>query len=278
MEYDLSKVHQANLSILKEIDRICRKHQIKYMLDAGTLIGAVRHQGFIPWDDDADIVFTRDNYEKFIAAAATELDGDMELLDYRQLKGGQAFYDFTSRIIYLPSQTHDDTDEMKYYEGKLNHLWVDLFVLDQLPDYAFLTTAVILIQKIIYGMAMGHRYQLDFSKYSLCHKIFVGFLAAVGKLIPLQFLFRMQEKISKWYHNTNGKIKYYSNYQPDYLYVRVRNEWCDEVVDLNFCDTVLMVPKGWHEILTEVYGDYRKLPPKEQQQPTHSSIEIKVFK
>ena len=58
-DYDMSRVHQANLTILKEIDRICRKYNIKYMLDAGTLIGAVRHKGFIPWDDDADVAFTR---------------------------------------------------------------------------------------------------------------------------------------------------------------------------------------------------------------------------
>ena len=63
--YDMSRVHSANLKILKEIDRICRKYKIQYALDAGTLIGAVRHKGFIPWDDDADIVFTRNQFEAF---------------------------------------------------------------------------------------------------------------------------------------------------------------------------------------------------------------------
>ena len=64
--YDMSRVHSANLKILKEIDRICRKYKIQYALDAGTLIGAVRHKGFIPWDDDADIVFiTHDHYDHY---------------------------------------------------------------------------------------------------------------------------------------------------------------------------------------------------------------------
>ena len=58
---DLTKVHQANLAILKAIDSICREEGIQYMLDAGTLLGAVRHKGFIPWDDDADVAFTRKN-------------------------------------------------------------------------------------------------------------------------------------------------------------------------------------------------------------------------
>ena len=68
--YDMSRVHEANLTILKEIDRICRKYNIRYMLDAGTLIGAVRHKGFIPWDDDADVAFTRNQYEAFMKGAA----------------------------------------------------------------------------------------------------------------------------------------------------------------------------------------------------------------
>ena len=65
-QYDMTKVHEASLEILKEIDRICRKYKIQYMLDSGSLLGAVRHQGFIPWDDDADVAFTRKNYEAFL--------------------------------------------------------------------------------------------------------------------------------------------------------------------------------------------------------------------
>ena len=79
MEYDLTRVHEANLFILKEIDRICRKYKIKYMLDAGTLLGAVRHKGFIPWDDDADVVFTRKNYEAVLKVARRELPPGLEV-------------------------------------------------------------------------------------------------------------------------------------------------------------------------------------------------------
>ena len=131
--YDMSHVHRANLKILKEIDRICRKYKIQYALDAGTLIGAVRHKGFIPWDDDADIVFTRNQFEAFKKVVRRELPDTMELVEPDSFHGGKAFFDFTPRIIYKKSRMHPDSDKMDYYDGKLNHLWVDLFILDKLP-------------------------------------------------------------------------------------------------------------------------------------------------
>lgn len=277
-QYDLTAVHQANLKMLKEIDRICRKHRIQYMLDAGTLLGAVRHKGFIPWDDDADVVFTRENYEKFARAARKELPEGMELLEPRQLGGGNAFYDFTPRILYLNSQTHEDGEEMRFYGGKLNHLWVDLFIQDTLPENKLAAAFTRLVQTVIYGLAMGHRYRLDYSKYNLANKVFVAGLSAVGKRIPMKTIRKMQKAVAVKDNKKDSTLRYYSNYQPDFLYVTVEKAWCDEVVDLPFEDTMLMAPKGWHQVLTWIYGNYRELPPEEKRVPAHSSIEIKVDK
>ena len=124
--WDLTRVHEADLKLLKEIDRICRKYKIKYMIDSGTLLGAVRHQGFIPWDDDADVIFTRPNYEKFLKVAGRELPEGMTLLRPEDIRGGKVFYDFTTRVIYDNSRVHEDNEQMQFYEGKLNHIWVDI--------------------------------------------------------------------------------------------------------------------------------------------------------
>ena len=275
--YDLTAVHRANLKILKEIDRICRKYGISYVLDAGTLIGAVRHQGFIPWDDDADVAFTRENYEKFSRVARKELPGGMKLLEPHQLRKGQAFYDFTPRILYMKSRTSEDNEETRYYEGRLNHLWVDLFTIDVLPQGKAGAALTLLLHKIVYGMAMAHRYQLDFKKYSVFHKLAVGSLSLAGRLIPMRLLFRLQRLVALKDRKCRSNLRYYSNYQPDYLYVTLQKEWCEQIEDMVFCDTKLMVPRHWHEVLTWIYGDYRKLPPKEQQVPGHSTAQIQVY-
>ena len=275
--YDMSKVHAASLKILKEIDRICRKYKIRYALDAGTLIGAVRHKGFIPWDDDADVVFLRSQYEAFVKVAGRELPDTMELLLPDSYRDGRAFFDFTPRIIYKNSRCHQDSPEMNFYGGKLNHIWVDLFILDKLPASPAGAAVTRFVHKAIYGLAMGHRPGLDFKKYSLIHKIFVGGLAGVGRFIPLRLIFAMQRAAALKDRRSRGSRWYYSNYQPDYLYVTLEGSWCEAVEDAAFEDAQLMIPKGWHEVLTEVYGDYMQLPPEEKRVPTHSSQQSEIW-
>ena len=76
---------------------------------------------------------------------------------------------------------------------------------------------------------------------------------------------------------SKGSWWYYSNYQPDYLYVTLEDDWCTKTEDAPFEDTQLMIPKGYHQVLTEVYGDYMQLPPEDKRVPTHSSQQIRVF-
>lgn len=276
MTYDLTKVHQANLYILKEVDRICRKHKIQYMLDAGTLLGAVRHKGFIPWDDDADLAFTRQNYEKFVKVVRQELPEDLEFMEPEILGGGKAFYDFTPRILFLNSRTKEDSEEMEYYSNKLTHLWVDLFILDEIPDTKLQKAVTLFQMKIIYGLAMGHRYHLDYSKYCLLQKCYVGVLATAGRLISMKTIYRMQYKLATKHNKGRWNNRYYSNYQPDYLYVTLQKDWCDNVISLEFEGEQLMCSKQWDDVLRWIYGDYRKLPPEEMRVPTHSTMEIQV--
>ena len=95
----LSELQQAELHVLKVFDAICQKHNLKYYMSGGTLLGAVRHKGFIPWDDDIDITMTRKEYEKFKSIAETELPESMYLstILHRQ--------DLKSRLLLMSSLT-----------------------------------------------------------------------------------------------------------------------------------------------------------------------------
>ena len=284
----LKKAQQASLEILLAVDRICRANGIDYLLDAGTLLGAVRHKGFIPWDDDIDIAMTRPNYERFKAlmladrekkqagnASALLLPDTMEFILPDEYRGGQAFYDFTPRIIYKNSRRHADGGEMDYYEGKLNHLWVDIFILDRISDRAAADQWTRLLQKCIYGFSMPKRYGLNFRKYGTADRIKVGILTALGRLFPMPKLFRMQERLSVKYDGQKTKHLYYSNYQPDYLHDTLNREWSEQTTELLFEGHKLLVPASYDAVLREIYGDYMQLPPEEARVPSHSDgIEV----
>ena len=209
--YGLLEVQKANLILLEEIDKICRKHNISYMLDAGTLLGAIRHGGFIPWDDDADIAMRRQDWEVFRRVAKAELREDFTLLTPQELSQSNKFYDFTPRLMYNKSRRRKESKEDEYYDGKLNHLWVDIFILDNLPNAKISQKLVLSLQKFIYLLSMGHRYKLDYKKYSLFQKICVFIISNIGKLIPMESLYKLQNNLSKSCNKKNVKRVYYSN-------------------------------------------------------------------
>lgn len=279
-EKKLKEAQLASLEILLKVDEICRANDIKYLLDSGTLIGAVRHKGFIPWDDDIDIAMTRDNYDKFrnlIKGNRGLLPDNMELILPDEYRGGAAFYDFTPRIIYLNSKRHTVNEESIYYEGKLNHLWVDIFIIDEISDNVILDRLTRLRQKIIYGSSMPRRYGTDYSKYSFVDKIRVGVLSFGKYFFSMPKLFKMQEKLSVKYDGKGTKRVYYSNYQPDYMQVTLERTWCSEVTEIPFEGHMLMAPKAYDKVLREVYGDYMQLPPEDKRIPSHNSEALEIF-
>ena len=281
----LKKAQQASLAILLEVDRICRSHDIKYLLDSGTLLGAVRHKGFIPWDDDIDIAMTRENYDRFKAVSAGELKNGLELVTPDSFRGGTVFYDFTPRIIFKGSRRHADSEEMNYYDGLLNHLWVDIFILDSIPDNKTADRITRFRQKMLYGFAMTKRYKLDMSKYKGMDRLKVSILGLLGKGMDMRELFKKQEALSVKYNKCSAKMNnkneqtgnlYYSNYQPDYLHDTIKREWSENTTELMFEGHMLMAPAGYDLVLKEIYGDYMSLPPEESRVPSHSD-DIDVF-
>ena len=283
-DFDLGKIHQANLEILKAIRDICERHNITYLIDSGTLLGAVRHKGFIPWDDDVDLCFRREEFEKFKAVANLELPKGMELVLPYEYRNGESFYDFVPRVVYLNSRRHSEDDEdMEFYEGKLNHLWVDLFIIDRLPSHKTEARLMKLKQQIFFGMGMAHRRKLDWSKYKGLQKLEVMVLVGLGKLVSMKTIFRWQDLSARKYTDLYNKRElkaegqsFFSNYQPDFQYCTVEDSW-EEPIHFEFEGEKFTGPKEWDKVLKMLYGDYMKLPPVEKRQPSHSGRELEIL-
>ena len=273
----IEQVQAANLKVIKAVDHICRSHGITYLLDAGTLIGAVRHQGFIPWDDDVDIAFLREEYEKFIAVAKKELPEGMHLWFPSDFEALEVFYDFTPKIIYENSRKRLPDEDTAYYREELNHICVDIFILDEISENPFQRKLQILINKIIYGMAMGHRRRLDFSKYSLLQKLQVALLAGIGSSMDMKTLCKWERWAALRQTKGTSGLLYYSNYQPDYVHMVVPREGSAQVIEVPFEGMKVMIPKGYDRVLTVVYGDYMTLPTEDKRKPTHGEVDAEGF-
>jgi len=274
---ELRQVQLIQLEMLKEVDRICNLCGIQYNIIAGTLLGAVRHKGYIPWDDDADVMFTRSNYEMFAKVARRELPEGMTFVEPNEYHDGRAFYDFASRIIYDRSQRLEDSQKTAFYDDKISRLCVDLFVADSLPDGRIAKPLTKLLHCIVYGLALGHRYRICYSDYRGMMKLFVFVLSGIGRLIPFPVTYRLWRALCKKDARRNTHLYFYSGYSPDYYYVEMEKAWDDTVCEASFEGRSFYIPSGWEHYLKQVYGDYRKLPPKEKRIPEHSDMEIKIY-
>lgn len=124
IELTIKEKHKLILEIMKDIDRFCRSNNIRYTLSSGTLLGAVRHAGFIPWDDDADIFMLREDFDRFVHAYKSDR--------YKLV------YNFNSSNLQLPSgiaKIGDTTTYSKDSTGRLDFgVWVDVFPLEAVPE------------------------------------------------------------------------------------------------------------------------------------------------
>lgn len=273
----MKQMQAANLKIIKEVDRICRKYNIHYLLDAGTLIGAIRHKGFIPWDDDVDFAFLREEYEKFIKVAKDELPEGIHLWFPADSAKYEAFYDFTPKLVYENSRKRLPDEDTAFYKEEMNHICADIFILDEISENAFARKMQILLNKIIYGMAMGHRRKLDFSKYSFLQKLQVALLAAVGSVINMELLCKWERKAALRQTKGTSSLLYYSNYDPGYVHMIVPKEGSEQILEVPFEDMQVMIPKGYDNVLKVVYGDYMTLPPEEARKPKHGEVDVEGF-
>ena len=260
---ELRALQFVELEMLLEADRICRKCGIAYRIIAGTMLGAVRHGGFIPWDDDADIALLREDYERFRAACETELDHErFYFQDHRNTPGYRWGYGKLRRkdtLFVRLGQEH-----MPYEQG----VFIDIFPLDGVPDNTLLRQIhcfkCFLFRKAFWS-PIGATTAKGFERaaYLLLRKIpedklYRGFD---------RFVARCNRKKSKWV-----RILTFPTPTKDHGYLR---KWAHKTEEYLFEGKRLKGIAEYDEYLTFKFGDYMTLPPKAQRK-THPISELKL--
>lgn len=265
---DVSEIQQMELGIMEYIHDVCQKIGVKYFLAYGSLIGAVRHQGFIPWDDDMDICMLREDYEKLQDYLIANPDERYEVMSYKNnLNYVYPFMKVQDNHTYLLEEDVRIDSNMGIY--------VDIFPVDGYEDdVEFKNKMTKLIKK----------------RQLSCYT----FKGITNTKSVLNSLLRYVSVIIFYFTNTNkyvaqieelAKSHKVSDYeQVDYLIYKDMNkpvwrrEWLEQATTGTFEGKEFTIPKNYHEILTSDYGDYMQLPPVEQRVSHHDFKLWKIIK
>lgn len=263
----LKQLQRAELEMLVELDRICRKYHIQYSLDGGTLLGAVRHKGFIPWDDDIDVIMLRTEYFKFRKACKHDLDcGRFFLQDYRSDPGYRWGYAKLRR---------NDTELVRKGQERLKQhsgVFIDIFVADNVPDKYFSRRVhhflCFLIRKTLYS---------EVGKYNEGN-FFLRTVYCILSRIPRDRVFHVRNWLAA---RTNRKrtelISHYTLEYPKSCRYGLPRSCFDEIVEMEFEGRMFCGFKDYHTYLSMHYGEYMKLPPEEKRIPHLAFSRLKLI-
>lgn len=257
---DLRTIQNRGLKILLDVDAICKNNNINYFLEGGTLLGAVRHKGFIPWDDDVDIAMFRGDYEKFLQIASRELPKNY----FVQHNESDPYFPFGfTKILDLNSRFPNNKNKFK------TGFCIDVLPIDNAHDNKLIHKFNIFLIKSIQGLTKS-KIELEMSNYEgVIVKIAVIMASIAGSVFSAKFLMRMQKYIATSNNKNETKSKCFYSYPFDYLDRLFPKEIYANIEMLEFEGHLFPAPKGWDEVLTILYGDYMTPPPIEERIPLH---------
>ena len=262
----IERLQEEEYKILKRIDLFCNKHNINYFLYSGTLLGAIRHQGFIPWDDDIDIAMLRTDFNKFDDLLAKGIFDDEYF--YYQSNRVQPFY--LSEVVKIRTKTINVSERVPTTQTGFYGPWVDIFPLDNVPDdqqsrekqFKDIDTINSIIDFFLRTTEKPH--DAGFKRIFRKSVRIVNETLYKGYFF-LPYLFRKRYKLITKYNDVETKavssLSYmgFKNYA-DYARCIIVKENLEEFIRIPFKEHNFLAPKEYHNILKYQYGDYMKEP------------------
>ena len=262
----MTRIQNIELDILRKFHKVFADNNIDYFLCGGSLLGAIRHKGFIPWDDDIDIGMTRENYNKFLELAKKN---NCVFDDRYMIKAGEL-----GNINYPFAKIEDKKYTIvKSHSVEDRHVFIDVFPFDNLPESDDETKKIykkaFFIQKLIRykNIEIGYLKSRTKNKMKVIAELIGYYLFA--KPIPFKWLLEMDKRIISKYDDSCkciGGIVW--GYGPG---EKVLKEDL-QTIDVEFEGEIFKGIKGYDKYLTGLYKDYMVLPPKEKR--IHHEIEI----
>lgn len=267
----IKDAQKVELEILLEFDRICKKHNLNYFLYSGTLLGAIRHNGFIPWDDDIDVCMLRKDYDKFMKIAKNDLKDKYFLQNYKTDKNYPLQFAKLRKNNTL--YTEINLSNLDMHHG----VFIDIFPYDNTKPNTFLGNVQRTITEKMIVINLCRNKKRNMQAKSKLVKVVRMFWYYLLKIIPKRIIDTTITKVSTMFNKeSTGYISDLSSSKNKTGYERftIKKEALDDSIACKFEGYMFPVPEQYDYVLTKYYGDYMKLPPKEEQQPHHGISKI----
>lgn len=267
---ELKQVQKLELEALVELDTLCRKHGIKYALSGGTLLGAIRHNGFIPWDDDVDVNMMRSDFNKFREICKVELGSKYFYQSYDTDPEYQYLFD----KIRIKNTIFKETYLSNHH---INHgIYIDIFPVDKIPDSRILGK-VMYAHFRLYRIGLMGKY-LNINARNGIKKLLAYVVRFFYLPFSTQFLRKKAEKcIVKFDDNRNYK-KVQCFVGPDATKEVFNLSVFNDLEQHEFEGYKLLIPREYDEVLRSKYGNYMKLPKKEDRKTRHDLDDFNLSK